>query len=229
MDAPCGAGCVAQSSYLGLLLPMKTKSLLFVLAVAAGFVASDALAKAPADATGECKDGTYTKADQKEGACSSHGGVKDWFTKAKAEAGARPANATGQCKDGTYSDAASKSGACSGHKGVKAWYGGDPKTASKTEAKEKSPAAPMEKPTATKKPTEATGTSSNRSTNEQPWVRPTVAAAGGGAGKVWVNSSSKVYHCEKDEWYGKTKQGEYLTEAQAKASGARAARGKECS
>jgi hypothetical protein len=55
------------------------------------------------------------------------------------------------------------------------------------------------------------------------------AAAGGGAGKVWVNTDSKIYHCEKDSAYGKTKQGEYMTEAQAKASGARAARGKECS
>jgi len=55
-----------------------------------------------------------------------------------------------------------------------------------------------------------------------------MAAAGGGAGKVWVNTDSKVYHCEKDALYGKTKQGEYMTESQAKASGARAARGKEC-
>jgi len=55
------------------------------------------------------------------------------------------------------------------------------------------------------------------------------AAAGGGAGKVWVNTDSKVYHCQQDALYGKTKQGEYMSESQAKASGARAARGKECS
>jgi hypothetical protein len=206
---------------------MKTTTLLLALTIAAAFTGA-ALAKAPADATGECKDGTYTKADQKEGACSSHGGVKDWFTKAKAEA-PRPANATGQCKDGSYTDAASKSGACSGHQGVKAWYGADAKPSAKAEAKEKPRTETTEKTAPEKKPTQATGTSSNRTTNEQPWVRPTRAAAGGGAGKVWVNTSSKVYHCEKDAYYGKTKSGEYMTESQAKASGARASRGKECS
>ncbi len=52
--------------------------------------------------------------------------------------------------------------------------------------------------------------------------------AAGGAGKVWVNSSSKTYHCEGSKFYGKTKTGEYMAEADAKAKGNHAVKGKAC-
>jgi hypothetical protein len=61
-----------------------------------------------------------------------------------------------------------------------------------------------------------------------PATQPMVAA-GGGPGQVWVNKKSKVYHCQGDAFYGKTVSGAYMTEAAAKASGARPSHGKTCS
>ena len=68
-------------------------------------------------------------------------------------------------------------------------------------------------------------------TNANPAAKattPAMAAAGGGDGKVWVNTKSKTYHCEGTKFYGKTKVGEYLTEADAKGKGNHADHGKAC-
>ena len=46
--------------------------------------------------------------------------------------------------------------------------------------------------------------------------------------KVWVNTGSGVYHCPGTRWYGKTKQGEYMTQKQALEKGNRPAYGKYC-
>jgi hypothetical protein len=58
---------------------------------------------------------------------------------------------------------------------------------------------------------------------------PETAAPGGGDGKVWVNSASKVYHCPGTKYYGKTKAGEYMSEADAKAAGNHPVNKKACS
>lgn len=50
---------------------------------------------------------------------------------------------------------------------------------------------------------------------------PDIAAAQA-SGKVWVNTSSGVYH-KSGRWYGKTKEGKFMTEAEAKAAGFKAA------
>lgn len=60
-------------------------------------------------------------------------------------------------------------------------------------------------------------------------VAPSTApAAGEGPGQVWVNTRSKVYHCEGTKYDGKTLQGQYMTQAAAKAAGHHADHGKAC-
>lgn len=126
---------------------------------------------------------------------------------------AAPAGATGLCNDGTYYTGATKQGACSGHKGVKDWYGTPAATPAKAPAAAAPTAAPA--PAATPAATKAT-------------AKTTAPAAGGGPGQVWLNTASNVYHCPGTQYYGKTKAGAYMTEAEAKAKGAHADHGKAC-
>jgi len=48
-------------------------------------------------------------------------------------------------------------------------------------------------------------------------------APGGGHGLVWVNTESHVYHREGSHFYGTTKKGKYMTEAEAIKEGNKAA------
>ena len=48
-------------------------------------------------------------------------------------------------------------------------------------------------------------------------------APGGGHGKVWVNTETHVYHKEGSRFYGTTKKGKYMTEAEAIKEGDKAA------
>ncbi len=49
-----------------------------------------------------------------------------------------------------------------------------------------------------------------------------VTAPPAGKDMVWVNPDSKIYHKEGSAWYGKTKKGSYMTEAEAIKAGYRA-------
>jgi uncharacterized protein DUF3761 len=138
-----------------------------------------------------------------------------------------PAGSTGLCKDGSYTSNATKKGACAGHKGVKAWY------ANSATANTARTAASAAAPKATG--ASATGKIVTPAPMATPAKTVTTRAtpaksvpAAGGAGQVWVNSSSKVYHCPGTKYYGKTKRGQYMSEAAAKAAGNRADHGKSC-
>ena len=107
---------------------------------------------------------------------------------------------TATCKDGTAFTGTKRSGACRGHGGVQSW------------GEATSPANAPSQPAAEPAPTTS--------------QRATPGPAG--AGQVWVNTASKVYHCPGDRWYGNTKHGSYMSEAQAQAQGARPDHGKAC-
>lgn len=79
-------------------------------------------------------------------------------------------------------------------------------------------------------PTQTAGTQAvaSQGSKRQPPKPAADQAPGAAPDKVWVNSSSKVYHCPGDRYYGRTKKGSYMTEAQAKALGDHGPRGETC-
>jgi hypothetical protein len=174
--------------------------------------------------TATCKDGTSFTGAKRSGACRGHGGVQTWGAAAESgglvnpaiEPAANPASSrsaiqtqasgTGMvaatCKDGTSFTGAKRSGACRGHGGVQSWGASEATT------------IPMSAPAQAAAPAPTTGRR---------------AAPVPAVGQVWVNTDSRVYHCPGTRWYGKTKQGSYMSETQAQAQGAKPDHGKACS
>ncbi|WP_080426944.1 DUF3761 domain-containing protein [Burkholderia ubonensis] len=114
-----------------------------------------------------------------------------------------PAGTTALCKDGSFSSSANRQGACHSRNGVQTWYG--------AVAGVNSENAPV-------------ATSSAQAAKPQ-----SASTSNGGSGQVWVNTKTKVYHCRSDKHYGKTKQGQFMSETAAKAAGDHPAHGKSCS
>ncbi len=226
-------------------------------APAAGpMAAAPKAATGSAGATGQCKDGSYTTAASKQGACRGHQGVAAWYadgastakpqaqqaapapqsTSAPAaapKAATGSAGATGQCKDGSYTTAASKQGACRGHQGVATWYAAAATTAPAQATP--APATPASaaqapQPIAQPAPAPVATRAAPAYTPPAPQAKPMpTPVGGGGPGLVWVNTPSNVYHCYGTRFYGTTKSGRYMTEADAKAAGARPDHNTPCS
>jgi hypothetical protein len=146
---------------------------------------------------------------------------------AQPPAGA-PAGSTGVCRDGSYWSGATKKGACRGHKGVQDWYGGtDASSGSAAVSTAASAGAPAAAAAAAAAPV-AAAPAAPAAAPKAAAAPATAPAPGGGPGMVWVNTSSQVYHCPADKWYGKTKNGAYMSEADAIAKGNHADHGKAC-
>jgi hypothetical protein len=140
------------------------------------------------------------------------------------------------CKDGTSSPHGGR-GACSGHGGIDkaataaAKSGSGAATSSSPSSSTSGSSGSAAGGAAAPAPGASTSTHPPSTQTTTPKAPPAdkAAAPGGGPGMVWVNSASKVYHCPSDRWYGKTKAGEYMSEADAKAKGNRPDHNKPCS
>lgn len=170
-----------------------------------------------------CKDRTGSPHGDRD-ACSGHGGIAKTATATPSDGGSGgTASATQstttangspvRCKDGTTATHGGR-GACTGHGGVDA----------AATATNSGPGGT----TSTLPATRGGAASEAPSPKLAPPKPATAPGAGGAPGLVWVDTASKVYHCQGDRWYGTTEQGKYMSEANAKAQGVRPDHNKPC-
>ncbi|WP_419804463.1 DUF3761 domain-containing protein [Terriglobus sp.] len=139
-----------------------------------------------------------------------------------------PAGATGQCKDGSFTQASARKSACKAHGGVQTWYPTDG-------GADKAPAGGTLNPA----PDQSNMDGTTQKAPKTPARRTPAAlanggltrpqAAGAGLGLVWVDAKSNKYYCAADPNYGRTKSGKYVSEPDAKSSGAAIAKNQNCS
>jgi hypothetical protein len=77
------------------------------------------------------------------------------------------------------------------------------------------PAASQPAPVSASKPSAASKSSPSTAAVSESAGPPPVK------GMVWVNTETKVFHREGDKWYGNTKHGKYMNEADAVKAGYR--------
>jgi hypothetical protein len=84
--------------------------------------------------------------------------------------------------------------------------------------------APMAQPTPKPAPAATPAAPAPASTSARTPSAPTTAQQPPVKGMVWVNLSTKVFHREGDRYYGNTKNGKFMTEADAVKAGYREAK-----
>jgi hypothetical protein len=101
---------------------------------------------------------------------------------------------------------------------------GESPAASPSPAEKAASPSPAESPTATpkEKPTPKKA-KPKKAASPAPATTKATPTPGGGPGMVWVNTDTHVYHKQGSRFYGKTKNGKYVSEADARKEGNRPA------
>jgi hypothetical protein len=156
-------------------------------------------------------------------------GVLTWQAGSAQIPAGTPSGSTGQCKDGSYTNAPNKRGACKGHLGVKAWFATPPAKTYPATATADIALGVSTDPDRNVSAIELAAASPIPQAKATTTASTKTAAPGGGRGLVWLNTSNNVYHCYGTPYYGTTKAGKYVSEADAKAAGAHPDQGNACS